>query len=52
MTDLVTQLLELVFFPFDKTDSILFLTVFGVFLFCLSFKCIRLLMHLGSRRRL
>lgn len=50
MTDLVIQLLELVFFPFDKVDSILFLTIYGVFLFCLSFKCIRCLMWLGHRR--
>ena len=52
MPDLITPLLELVFFPFDKVDSALFMTVFGVFLFCLVFKCIRVLMSLGFRRRL
>lgn len=52
MADLVTPLLELVFFPFDKVDSALFMTVFGVFLFCFSFKCIRILMRLGGRGRL
>lgn len=49
MTDLVLALLELVFLPFSLRDSVLFLTVFGVFLFCFSFKCIRVLMSLAGR---
>lgn len=50
MTDFVTALLELLFFPFDKTDSVLFMTIFGVFLFCFAFKCIRVLMRVACRR--
>lgn len=50
MTDLVLALLNLVFFPFSQHESILFLTVFGVWLFCLSFKCIKSLMRLGLMR--
>lgn len=50
MTDFVTSLLELLFFPFDKVDSVLFMTVFGVFLFCYAFKLIRVLMDMGFGR--
>lgn len=50
MSDFVLALLDLLFFPFDKVDSVLFMTVFGVFLFCFSFKCIRVLMRAALRR--
>lgn len=46
MTDFVHALLELLFFPFDKSDSVLFVTVFGVFLFCFSFFIIKRIMRL------
>ena len=42
MVEFVHALLELLFFPFDKSDSVLFVTIFGVFLFCFSFAIIKL----------
>lgn len=50
MTDLVQALLELVMFPFHQTNSPIFLTIWGVWMFCVSFKCVRALMRLGLRR--
>lgn len=50
MSDFVLALLDLLFFPFDKVDSVLFMTVFGVFLFCFAFKFIRVLMSIFIRR--
>lgn len=41
----VESMLNLVFFPFRQSESVLFLTVFGVFLFCFSFALIRKLMR-------
>lgn len=46
MIDFVTSLLDLLFFPFDKVNSVLFITVFGVFLFCFSFAIIKKLMRM------
>ena len=45
MTEFVTALLDLLFFPFNKSDSVLFLTVFGVFLFSFAFVLIKKLMR-------
>ena len=46
MTDFISSLLQLLFWPFDKSDSFLFVTVFGVFLFCFSFALIKRLMRM------
>lgn len=46
MVDFVTALLELLFWPFDKVGSALFMCIFAVFLFCYSFALIRCIMRL------
>ena len=45
MSDFVTALLDLLFFPFSQSDSVLLLFVFGVFLFCFAFALIKKLMR-------
>ena len=45
MVEFVHALLDLLFFPFDKSDSVLFVTIFGVFLFCFSFAIIKRIMR-------
>lgn len=46
MSDFVTAMLDLLIWPFSQSDSFLFMTVFGVFLFCFSFSLIKYIMRL------
>lgn len=52
MTDFVTSMLNLVFWPFSQvTDTYFFVVIAGVFLFCFSLAFIMKLMHLFIDRR-
>lgn len=46
MIDFVTSFLDLLFFPFDKSGSYLFLFVYGIFLFCFAFALIKKIMRM------
>lgn len=46
MSDFVSGMLQLLFWPFSQSESFLFMTVFGVFLFCYAFAMIKYIMRL------